>query len=73
MWEIKKAKWKNQKIYIYKKGTPGYKKVLDLFNNLSDKVFTDKTLKSQENEKLESRKEENEDYSNEDEDYESEN
>ena len=58
----------------YKKRTPGHKKLLNLLDDLSDIILTDKTLESQENEKVESRKEENEDYENEykneDEDYE---
>ena len=72
---------KNVKIIKYKKRTTGHKKLLNLFNDLSDKILTDKTLKSEnqvneienveirkdENEKVESRKEENED-----EDYENE-
>ena len=59
--EIKKAE-----IIKYKKRTPGHKKLLNLFNDLSDIILTDKTLesKSQENEnkneEVESRKEENE-------------
>ena len=56
--EIKKAE-----IIKYKKRTPGHKKLLDLFNDLSDIILTDKTLESQEN-----KKEENEDYKNEDQD-----
>ena len=61
----------------YKKRTPRQKKILNLFNNLSNIILTDKTLESEsqvnenENEKVESRKEENEDddykYENEDE------
>ena len=70
--EIKKAE-----IVKYKKCTPGHKKLLNLFDDLSDRILTDKTLESQENEKVESRKEENEDYENEYEneyeDYENEN
>ena len=78
---------KNVEIIKYKKRTPGHKKLLNLFNDLSDIILTDKTLESEsqenenENEKVESRKEENEDkdyeneneYENEDEDYENEN
>ena len=56
--EITKAE-----IIKYKKRTPGHKKLLDLFNGLSDIILTDKTLESQEN-----KKEENEDYKNEDQD-----
>ena len=65
---------KNVEIIKYKKRTPGHKKLLNLFNNLSDIILTDKTLESEsqenenENEKVESRKEENED-----EEYENEN
>ena len=66
--EIKKAE-----IIKYKKRTPGHKKLLNLFNKLLNIILTDKTLESQENEKVESRKEENEDYENEYEDYENEN
>ena len=50
-------------IIKYKKRTPGHKKLLDLFNDLSDIILTDKTLESQEN-----KKEENEDYKIEDQD-----
>ena len=70
---------KNVEIIKYKKHTPGHKKLLNLFNDLSDIILTDKTLESenQENEKVESRKEENEKVEsrkeeNEDEDYENE-
>ena len=62
--EIKQAE-----IIKYKKCTPGHKKLLNLFNKLVNIVLTDKTSKSQENEKVESGKE-NEDYENE---YENEN
>ena len=48
--------------------TPGHKKLLSLFVNLSDTILTNKTLESLKNIKVESRKEENED-----EDYENEN
>ena len=61
----------------YKKRTPRQKKLLNLFNDLSNIILADKTLESEsqvnenENEKVESRKEENEDddykYENEDE------
>ena len=71
-------KIKNAEIIKYKKRTPGHKKLLNLFNDLSDIILTDKTLESEsqenENEKVESRKEENEDedyknkYENDDED-----
>ena len=77
---------KNVEIIKYKKRTPGHKKLLNLFNNLSDIILTDKILESEnqengnenENEKVESRKEENEKVEsrkeeNEDEDYEYEN
>ena len=71
---------KNVEIIKYKKRTPGHKKLLNLFDDLSDIILTDKTLKSEnqenENKKVESRKEENgdEDYENEyeNEDYENE-
>ena len=59
---------KNVEIIKYKKRTPGHKKLLNLFNDLSDIILTDKTLESQEN-----KKEENEDYENEYEDEEYEN
>ena len=54
----------------YKKRTPGHKKLLNLFDDLSDTILTDKTSESQGNEKVKSRKEENkdEDYENENED-----
>ena len=67
---------KNVEIIKYKKRTPGHKKLLNLFNDLSDIILTDKTLESEsqenKNEKVESRKEENKDeyYKNEDDDYE---
>ena len=79
---------KNVEIIKYKKRTPGHKKLLNLFNDLSDIILTEKTLESEnqenENEKIESRKEENEDedyeneyenedYKNEDEDEDYEN
>ena len=55
---------KNVEIIKYKKHTPKHKKLLNLFNDLSDIILTDKTIKSEsqenENEKVESRKEENE-------------
>ena len=43
-------------IIKYKKHTPKHKKLLNLFNNLSDKTLESK---NQENEKVGSRKEEN--------------
>ena len=46
--EIKKAE-----IITYKKHTPGHKKLLNLFDDLSDTILTDKTSESQENEKVE--------------------
>ena len=54
----------------YKKRTPGHKKLLNLFDDLSHTISTDKTSESQGNEKVKSRKEENkdEDYENENED-----
>ena len=67
---------KNVEIIKYKKRTPGHKKLLNLFNDLSDIILTDKTLESEsqenKNEKVESRKEVNKDeyYENEDDDYE---
>ena len=65
---------KNVEIIKYKKRTPGHKKLLNLFNNLSDIILTDKTLESEsqenENEKVGSREEDNE---NEDDDYKNEN
>ena len=55
---------KNVEIIKYKKRTPKHKKLLNLFNDLSDIILTDKTIQSEsqenENEKVESRKEENE-------------
>ena len=71
---------KNVEIIKYKKRTPGHKKLLNLFNNLSDIILTDKTLESEsqenenENEKVESRNEkvENRNEENEDKDYENE-
>ena len=50
---------KNIEIIKYKKRTTKHKKLLNLFNNLSDIILTGETLKSQENEneKVESRKE----------------
>ena len=72
---------KNVEIIKYKKRTPGHKKLLNLFNDLSDIILTDKTLESESqenlNEKVESRKEENEKVEsrteeNKDEDYENE-
>ena len=47
---------KNVEIIKYKKRTPKHKKLLNLFNNLSDKTLESK---NQENEKVGSRKEEN--------------
>ena len=62
---------KNVKMIKYKKRTPGHKKVINWFNDLSDIILTDKTSENQENEKenekVESRKEENKDYENENE------
>ena len=55
---------KNVEIIKYKKRTPKHKKLLNLFNDLSDIILTDKTIQSEsqenEKEKVESRKEENE-------------
>ena len=65
---------KNVEIIKYKKRTPGHKKLLNWFNDLSGIILADETLGSKseenENEKLENRKEENEDkdYENENED-----
>ena len=56
---------KNVEIIKYKKRTPGHKKLLNLFNKLLNIILTDKTSKSLEIEKVESRKEENGDYENE--------
>ena len=59
-------KIKNAEIIKYKKRTLRQKKLINLFNDLSDIILTDKTLQSEnqenenENEKLESRTEENE-------------
>ena len=65
---------KHVEIIKYKKRTPGHKKLLNLFNDLSDIILTDKTLESEsqenENEKVGSREEDNE---NEDDDYKNEN
>ena len=67
-------KIKNVEIIKYKKHTPGHKKLLNLFNDLSDIILTDKTLESEsqenENEKVGSREEDKE---NEDDDYKNEN
>ena len=43
-------KIKNAEIIKYKKRTPGHKKLLNLFNDLSDIILTDKTLMSSKNE-----------------------
>ena len=53
---------KNVELIKYKKRTPRQKELLKLFDELSDIILTDKTLKNQENEneKVESTKEENE-------------
>ena len=55
-------KIKKAEIIKYKKCTPGHKKLLNLFNDLSDKVLICKTLENQE-----SKKEEKEVYENKDE------
>ena len=51
---------KNVEIIKYKKRTPGHKKLLNLFDDLSDIILTDKTLKSEnqenENEKVRKKK-----------------
>ena len=56
---------RNVEIIKYKKHTPGHKKLLNLFNDLSGIILADKTLQSEseenENDKLENRKKENED------------
>ena len=56
---------RNVEIIKYKKRTPGHKKLLNLFNDLSGIILADKTLESEseenENDKLENRKKENED------------
>ena len=38
---------KNVEIIKYKKRTPGHKKLLNLFNDLSDIILTDKILESE--------------------------
>ena len=38
---------KNIEIIKYKKRTPGHKKLLNLFNDLSDIILTDKILESE--------------------------
>ena len=55
-------KIKKAEIIKYKKRTPGHKRLLNLFNDLSDKILICKTLESQE-----SKKEEKEVYENKDE------
>ena len=51
---------KNVEIIKYKKGTPGHKKLLNLYNDLLDIILTDKILKSKSqengNEKVEKKK-----------------
>ena len=42
-----KKKIKNVEIIKYKKRTTGHKKLLKLFNDLSDIILTEKTLKSE--------------------------
>ena len=55
---------RNVETIKYKKHTPGHQKLINLFNDLSGIILTDKTLESEsqenKNEKVESRKEENE-------------
>ena len=63
--EINLNKIKNAEIIKYKKGTPGHKELLNLFNELLDIILTDKTLES-ESQKDEN-KNENEKVENEDE------
>ena len=66
---------KNVEIIKYKKRTPGHKKLLNLFNDLSDIILTDKTLESEsqedknkekENEKLKAENENENENDNED-------
>ena len=38
---------KNEETIKYKKHTPGYKELLNLFNDLLDIILTDKTLESE--------------------------
>ena len=45
-------KIKNVETIKYKKRTPGHKKLLHLFNDLSDIILTDKILESQENKRI---------------------
>ena len=68
-------KIKNAEIIKYKKRTPGHKKLLNLFNDLSDIILTDKTLESEsqedknkekENEKLKAENENENENDNED-------
>ena len=67
-------KIKNAEIIKYKNHTPKHKELLNLFNDLSDTILTDKTLMSSkdknEKEKEKENKNENE---NEDDDYDYEN
>ena len=60
--EIKKAE-----IIKNKKRTPGHKRLLNLYNYLSDIILTDKILENQENKNYENEYED-EDYENKDED-----
>ena len=55
---------KNAERIKYKKCTPGQKELLNLFNNLSDTILTDKTLKSksQKDKTLMSSKDEKDNY-----------
>ena len=63
---------KNAEIIKYKKRTPGHKKLLNLFNDLSDIILTDKTLESEnqenENENVCDENENEDEYENEDDD-----
>ena len=56
----------------YKKHTPGHNKLLNLFNDLSDIILTDKTLESEnqenENENVYDENENEDEYENEDDD-----
>ena len=67
-------KIKNAEKIKYKKHTPGHKKLINLFKNLSNIILTDKTLELEsqenENEKVENRNVENEDKDYENENYE---
>ena len=51
---------KNARMIKYKKRTPGQKELLNLFNDLSDTILTNKTLMSSKNENENKNKNENE-------------